>query len=76
MSTGSTSVTVTPVAPDGPPFVTVSVYVRTPPSAAGSRSSIFVISTSADGVKRVGVVARSFSGFGSATPRAARPWPC
>ena len=44
---GSVSVTVTPVASDGPLLVTVSVYVIVCPATTGSGESVFAIDRSA-----------------------------
>jgi len=44
---GSVSSTLTPLAVDGPLFVTLNVYVNVPPTSTGSGLSLFVIARSA-----------------------------
>src|SRR4029078_10602485 len=62
---GSTSVTVAPLAADGPPLATVIVYVVDPPGVAVKVPSVLVIDRSVTATTVVSSVATLFSGVGS-----------
>lgn len=65
---GNASVTVTPVAVDGPLLVTVKVYVTSSPARAGLGEAVLVIATSARGWVLLVTVVVLLPGSGSVTP--------
>ena len=65
---GNVSVTVTPLAFDGPLFVDTIVYVVEPPGTAAVRPSVFVTETSAERASVSVSVAESLPGVGSVVP--------
>lgn len=71
---GSVSVTVTPVAPEGPAFWTSSVYVSWLPEDTGSGESDFEMARSAIGSTRVLSLAELFAELGSFTAEATIAW--
>ena len=63
---GSTSATVTPVAPLGPLFVTVIVYAMFAPPATAAAAAVFVIARAAVATPVAVAVEELFAGFASA----------